>query len=97
MDRPDAGKVYKPWPSSTPVVLVTSKKHIAEFSEITCLSQQVVYTDVGHPCTTLCGGRHHFTLLMPYYQMFGFKHTMKTWNMIVSTTKLYETDSMVDS
>ena len=60
------------------MILVTSKKHIAEFSEITCLSHQAVYADVGHPCTTICGGRHYFTLLMPNYQIFGFKHTMES-------------------
>jgi hypothetical protein len=44
-----SGKFYKPWSASTPVVLVTEKKHVVEYSEVTCLSQQAVYADVSSP------------------------------------------------
>ncbi|KAI0410415.1 putative cytochrome P450 [Xylaria grammica] len=40
------GKYYKPWGQSTPIVIVSTKKHIAELSEAACLSQRAVYADM---------------------------------------------------
>ncbi|KAJ3571855.1 hypothetical protein NPX13_g5235 [Xylaria arbuscula] len=40
------GKYYKPWSQSAPIVIVSSKKHIAELSEAACLSQRAVYADM---------------------------------------------------
>ncbi|KAI0186876.1 cytochrome P450 [Xylaria flabelliformis] len=41
-----SGKYYKPWTSSTPIVIISNKKQIAELSEATCLSQRAVYADM---------------------------------------------------
>ncbi|KAI0904222.1 cytochrome P450 [Ustulina deusta] len=40
------GKYYKPWSQSTPIVIVSTKKQIAELSEAACLSQRAVYADM---------------------------------------------------
>jgi hypothetical protein len=39
------------------MILVTEKKHIAEFSEVTCLSQQAAYADVSFPHDKYSGHR----------------------------------------
>ncbi|TGJ78201.1 hypothetical protein E0Z10_g10558 [Xylaria hypoxylon] len=41
-----SGKYYKPWTYITPVVIVSTKKQIAELSEAACLSQRAVYADM---------------------------------------------------
>jgi hypothetical protein len=41
-----SGKFYKPWSTRESVVLVREKSLIAEYSEVTCLSQQAAYADV---------------------------------------------------
>ncbi|KAK6955952.1 hypothetical protein Daesc_003599 [Daldinia eschscholtzii] len=41
-----SGKYYKPWGSTTPIFIVSTKKQIAELSEATCLSQRAVYADM---------------------------------------------------
>ncbi|KAI2784134.1 cytochrome P450 [Daldinia loculata] len=41
-----SGKYYKPWGPTTPIVIVSTKKQIAELSEAPCLSQRAVYADM---------------------------------------------------
>ncbi|KAI0853766.1 cytochrome P450 [Daldinia vernicosa] len=41
-----SGKFYKPWGPTTPIVIVSTKKQIAELSEAPCLSQRAVYADM---------------------------------------------------
>lgn len=41
-----SGKYYKPWNPISPVVIVSTKKQIAELSEAACLSQRAVYADM---------------------------------------------------
>lgn len=44
--RQRSGKYYKPWKPSNPIVIVSTKKQIAELSEGACFSQRAVYADV---------------------------------------------------
>ncbi|KAK8010137.1 cytochrome P450 [Apiospora arundinis] len=41
-----SGRYYKPWEPSQPIIVVSAKKQIAEFSEAACLSQRAVYADM---------------------------------------------------
>ncbi|KAI0095586.1 cytochrome P450 [Daldinia grandis] len=41
-----SGKYYKSWGPTTPIVIVSTKKKIAELSEAPCLSQRAVYADM---------------------------------------------------
>ncbi|KAI1379887.1 putative cytochrome P450 [Hypoxylon crocopeplum] len=41
-----SGKYYKPWKPHNAIVIVSTKKHIAELSEAGCLSQRAVYADM---------------------------------------------------
>ncbi|KAF2647985.1 hypothetical protein K491DRAFT_685072 [Lophiostoma macrostomum CBS 122681] len=41
-----SGKFYNPWKRSPHPMLVTKKEHIAEYCEVTCLSQQALYADI---------------------------------------------------
>ncbi|KAK9423446.1 hypothetical protein SUNI508_14026 [Seiridium unicorne] len=44
-----SGKYYKPWKQRNPIMIVHTKKQIAELSESSSLSQRAVYADARLP------------------------------------------------